>query len=59
MSIILVRLDLSEIFYDVDDFYQVLERVGQVETKLPNDSKVKRYSSKLSISEVTTIVIAT
>lgn len=59
MSIILARLDLSEIFYDVDDFYQVLERVGQVETKLPDDGKVKRYSSKLSISEVRTTVIAT
>jgi hypothetical protein len=58
MSIILARVDLSEICGDVNDFYQRLERVSQVETKLPYEGKVKRYSSKLSISEVTTIVIA-
>jgi hypothetical protein len=58
MSIILSRLDLDEIFCDVDDFYQVWERFGTARPQLPADGEMKQYNSKLSISEVMTIVIA-
>ena len=58
MSIILSRLDLAEIFCDVDDFYQVWERFGTALPQLPPDGEMKRSNSKLSISEVMTIVIA-
>ena len=58
MSIILARLDLEEIFCDVDDFYQVWERFGTTMPQLPHDGKMKQYNSKLSISEVITITIA-
>ena len=56
--IILARLDLEEIFCDVDDFYQVWERFGTTLPQLPHDGKMKQYNSKLSISEVITITIA-
>lgn len=58
MSIILARLDLEEIFCDVDDFYQVWERFGAKLPQLPHDGEMKQYNSKLSISEVMTIAIA-
>jgi hypothetical protein len=74
MSIILARLDLEEIFCDVDDFYQVWERFGTTLPQLPHDGEMKQYNSrlvrfhgretrperirKLSISEVMTITIA-
>ncbi len=58
MNIILARLDLEEIYCDVDDFYQVWERWGSVLPKLPYEGKAKQYKSKLSISEVMTIMIA-
>lgn len=58
MSIMLARLDLEEIFGDVDDFYQVWERFGTTLPQLPHDGEMKQYNSKLSISEVMTITIA-
>ena len=58
MSIILARLDLTEIFCDVDDFYKVWERFGAALPQLPPDGELKQYNSKLSISEVMTITIA-
>jgi hypothetical protein len=54
----LARLNLTEIFCDIDDFYQVLERVGGEAPQLPCGGEEKKYRSKLSLSEVTTIVIA-
>jgi hypothetical protein len=54
----LARLDLTQIFCDVDDFYQVLDRVGEEIPKLPYDGEAKSYSSKLSLSEVMSIVIS-
>jgi hypothetical protein len=54
----LARLDLAEIFCDIDDFYQVLERFGGLTPKLPCGGEEKQYRSKLSLSEVTTIAIA-
>jgi hypothetical protein len=58
MTIILARLDLEEIYCDVDDFYQVWERFMEFLPQLPYEGKAKHYKSKLSISEVMTIVIA-
>jgi hypothetical protein len=58
MDTSLARLDLCEIFCDVDDFYQVLERAGEGIPRLPYDGEAKRYRSTLSISEVMTIMIA-
>jgi hypothetical protein len=54
----LARLNLREIFCDMDDFYQVLERVGAAAPQLPCGGEEKQYRSKLSLSEVATIVIA-
>lgn len=54
----LSRLDLTQIFCDIDDFYQVLNRVGEGIPKLPYDGAAKSYNSKLSLSEVMSIVIA-
>ena len=54
----LARLDLTQIFCDIDDFYQVLNRVGEGIPKLPYDGEAKSYNSKLSLSEVMSIVIA-
>jgi hypothetical protein len=54
----LARLDLTEIFCDIDDFFRLLERVGEGVPKLPYDGEAKQYSSKLSLSEVASIVIA-
>jgi hypothetical protein len=48
----LVRLDLTQIFCDIDDFYQVLNRIGEGMPKLPYDGEAKSYNSKLSLSEV-------
>ena len=56
MSIILSRLDLAEIFCDVDDFYQVWEWFGTARPQLPPDGQIKQYNSKLSIREVMTEV---
>jgi hypothetical protein len=58
MNTSLARLDLTEIFCDVDDFYQILERMGESMPRLPYDGEAKHYRSRLSISEVMTIVIA-
>jgi hypothetical protein len=51
MDTSLARLDLTEIFCDVDDFYQVLERIGELTPQLPYDGEAKPYRSRLSISE--------
>lgn len=59
MNLSLSRLDLTQIFCDVDDFYQSFERFSEREiAKLPFDGQAKRYQSRLSVSEVMTIVIA-
>jgi hypothetical protein len=58
MDTSLARLDLCKIFCDVDDFYQRLERAGEGIAQLPYDGEAQHYRSKLSISEVMTIVIA-
>ncbi len=58
MTIILSRLDLTQIFCDVDDFYQNFQRHQQNYLKLSSDDRQMLCSSRLSLSEVMTIVIA-
>ena len=59
MSISVARLDLTRIFCDVDDFYRDFERNCERDIdRLPWDGDSKGYQSRLSISEVMTIVIA-
>lgn len=59
MSFSLSRLDLTVLFCDIDDFYQNFERYCERDVaKLPYDGVAKPYRSKLSISEVMTIVVA-
>ena len=58
MSISLPRLDVTQIFCDIDDFYQLFSAQQQTIPALPYDGKAKQYSSRLSLSEVMTIVIA-
>lgn len=59
MSLSLARLDLTQIFCDVDDFYREFERLCErAIPRLPCDGQPKGYQSRLSISEVMTIVIA-
>ena len=53
MSLSLPRLDLTQIFCDVDDFYREFERFCERNIpRLPFDSQPKRYQSKLSISDL-------
>ncbi|MGB3200318.1 MAG: hypothetical protein WBA99_05420 [Nodosilinea sp.] len=55
----LARLDLTQVFCDVDDFYREFERICErAIPRLPCDGQPKGYQSRLSISEVMTIVIA-
>jgi hypothetical protein len=54
----LAHLDLTKIFCDIDDFFRLLERMGEGVPKLPYDGEAKQYRSKLSLSEVASIVIA-
>ncbi|MGB3791033.1 MAG: IS982 family transposase [Phormidesmis sp.] len=58
MDTSLTRLDLAQIFCDVDDFYSAYERFSEQSLALPYDGKAKSYRSRLSLSEVMTIVIA-
>ena len=59
MSLSLARLDLTQIFCDVDDFYREFERLCErAIPRLSCDGQPKSYQSRLSISEVMTIVIA-
>lgn len=57
MSIRLPRLDLTQIFCDVDDFYIAFETACNQALQLPYDGEAKPYRSRLRLSEVMTIVI--
>lgn len=57
MCISLTRLDLTQIFCDVDDFYRAFEVKANATTALPYDGIATSYRSRLSISEVMTIII--
>lgn len=54
MSISLPRLDLTQIFCDVGDFYAAFEVACQQLGPRPYDGEAKPYRSRLSLSEVTT-----
>ena len=58
MSSSVSRLDLTEVFCDVDDFYTSFEQSCSEVVALPYDGEAKGYRSRLSVSEVMTIVIA-
>ena len=59
MLLSLARLDVTQIFCDVDDFYREFERrCEQAIALLPCEGHPKGYQSQLSLSEVMTIVIA-
>ena len=58
MSISSPRLDVTEIFCDVDDFCRTFEEAANSTVQLPYDGVATPYRSRLSISEVMTIVIA-
>lgn len=57
MMNILSRLDKTVVFCDTDDFYQDFEQNYQNQLKLLTDDQRKLCQSRLSISEVMTIVI--
>ncbi len=52
------RLDLRQIFCEVDDFYQTFERHWQQQPLLTATCGERLCRSRLSLSEVMTIVIA-
>lgn len=54
----LARLDITQVFCDVDDFCQVFERHWQNQPQLPSIQGERRCRSRMSLSEVMTIVIA-
>lgn len=58
MDKIVSRLDVTQIFCDVDDFCQQFERHCQQYPQLPSILREKRSRSRMSLSEVMTIVIA-
>jgi hypothetical protein len=58
MEMIVSRLDVTEIFCHVDDFCQFFEAHWQRQAQLPSMPGERRSSSRMSLSEVMTIVIA-
>ncbi len=58
MSNIVSRLDITQIFCQVDDFYQRFERHWQQQPMLTATCGERLCRSRLSLSEVMTIVIA-
>ena len=58
MTTILSRLDLTQIFCDVDDFYQYFEQNRANQLQLPSSDRQKLCYSRLCLSEVMAIVIA-
>ena len=54
---IVSRLDKTQVFCDVDDFYQDFERNYQKQLKLSTNDRRKPCQSNLCLSEVMTIVI--
>ena len=51
------RLDKTQVFCDLDDFYQDFEGNYLKQLKLSTDDKRKPCQSRLCISEVMTIVV--
>ena len=57
MISIVPRLDKTEIFWDLDDFYQDFEANYDKRLKLSTDDQRKPCQSRLCLSEVMTIVV--
>lgn len=58
MSTIVSRLDVTQIFCDVDDFCKLWEQWWQQMPQLPSMGGERRSQSRMQLSEVMTIVIA-
>ena len=58
MNTLVSRLDIAHIFWDLDDFCQQFECHWQGQADLPSMPGARRSQSRLSLSEVMTIVIA-
>lgn len=58
MSTIVSRLDVTQIFCDVDDFCSQLEKMWQQVAQLQSMPGERRSKSRMCLSEVMTIVIA-
>ena len=52
------RLDITQIFCDLDDFYLQWSRLWHEQKQLPSIPQEKRCRSRMSLSEVMTIAIA-
>jgi hypothetical protein len=52
------RLDITQIFGDLDNFYLQWSRLWQQQKQLPSMPQEKRCRSRMSLSEIMTIVIA-
>ena len=57
-STIVSRLDVTQIFCDVDDFYSLWEQLWQQVPLLPSMIGERRSKSRMHLSEVITIVFA-
>ncbi|MEH2173363.1 MAG: hypothetical protein V7K45_10910 [Nostoc sp.] len=58
MSTIVSRLDVTQIFCDVDDFCSSWERMWEQVPQLPSMIGERRSTSRMHLSEVMTIAIA-
>ena len=58
MSTIVSRLEITQVFCEVDDFCQKFERLWQQQPQLPSIKGERRRRSRMHVSEVMTIVIA-
>ena len=57
-SMMASRLDITQIFGDLDNFYLQWSQLWQEQKQLPSMPHEKRCRSRMSLSEVMTIVIA-
>ncbi|MEH1908514.1 MAG: hypothetical protein V7L05_26880 [Nostoc sp.] len=58
MESIVSRLDVTQIFCDVDDFCSSWERMWQQVPQLPSMTGERRSTSRMHLSEVMTIALA-
>jgi hypothetical protein len=58
MSTIVSRLDITQIFCDVDDLCKQWENLSSQVPQLPSTTGERRSTSRMHLSEVMTVVIA-
>ncbi|MEM9245044.1 MAG: IS982 family transposase, partial [Cyanobacteria bacterium P01_F01_bin.153] len=58
MSRILSRLNIPQLFWDVDDYCQRIEAHQHAYPQLTSSESPRSFNSRLSLSEVMTIAIA-